>query len=58
MRQGARLARITAQNKSRPKAALAIHGGEGLRGVERHLVLPPIRHEADASEAKDHHRPC
>jgi hypothetical protein len=28
-----------------------------LRGVQRHLVLPPIRHEADACEAEDHHRP-
>jgi hypothetical protein len=44
----------TAKQKDRPKAAFRSHAVV-LRGVQRHRVLPPICHEADASEAEDHH---
>lgn len=46
------------QQKDRPKAACLVMGTEGISsGVERHLVLASIRHEADPEEAEDHHGP-
>ena len=53
------LGQITANRKSYPKAALQFRaGGRGSDSHQCWLQLPTIRHEADASEVEDHHRPC
>jgi hypothetical protein len=45
--------------KNRPKAALQFEADDRRSsGHQCWLVLPAISHEADASEAEDHHRPC
>jgi hypothetical protein len=48
------------QKKTARRRPPSSHGVVGLSGVERHriaIVLPAIRHEADAHEAEDHERP-
>jgi hypothetical protein len=51
----------THKKKTARRRLSSSHGVVGLSGVECHfiaIVLPTIRHEADACEAEDHHCPC
>src|SRR5712664_3842599 len=50
-------ARTYYEQKGRPQGGLPKVRGDRLRGVERHLVLWSVRHEANAGKAQDHHRP-
>jgi hypothetical protein len=45
--------------KKPPEGGFSIQPDDlGSGGHQRWLCLPATSHEADACEAKDHHRPC